>query len=141
MIKSLNTSIQIVRDEELGGLTVAKKTWEVINEKSGILKDKTLIVNADAMFEDVVPIYNEEMFRNKYPYSVEFVSRERFRQILAGNDSKYACLLTVHGIMKQNIIYNIETKDIMFFDGPLSGKKCNENELKSLTETVKANIN
>jgi hypothetical protein len=145
MVKGINDMVVKTKAEKMrGGMIIMPGLMaNSISRDSKGLKEKTLVVNADDRYiVDVV--YDSEEFK-KYPYKFLFVSKDEYREILAGNSDEYFCLLTIFEYYKHIIVYQPSTRKTVYYnfktalyqqDLVVTETKLTSGDVKSLIESI-----
>ena len=102
-----------------------------------IAKEKTLIINKDAhsiaMGKDRGQTTLEKALA-EYPYKYKFVSDSEFKEIMAGNDESYICLLPVIEVNKHIMVFEPSTKKTVYYGWQMQGLEVKAADIKSLAK-------
>ncbi len=146
IIKGLNEAVSLVRDNKMEGgyIKMVESSIAEINKSSSVIKDKTLIVNKDAMFvyKNQIKttrdeVYNKKIFEKNYPYKYDFVDESEYLEILNGDSDEYLCLITIVEVNKHIHIYDPSTKKTVYYGWQMSGHKFNKGDVKDLLDGKK----
>jgi hypothetical protein len=111
----------------------------VFNEKAPLIKDRTLLINADARSTNGVTVYKQDAFE-KYPYPYKFVSSEEFFKVLDSESKEYVCLMTLPGGLSFIMVYEPATRSNLYYEyAPRRGgfEKFKEDNAEDLVKRIK----
>ena len=146
IIKGMNDGISIVRDNKIsdGYLKRINAVIDEINTNSNQIEEKTLIINADAIFTVEYPlsttikkIYKEKDFKKDYPYKYKFVDEAEYLEIVQGNSSEYLIMLMVIEVNTHILIYDPSSRKTVYYGFKTSGTTFKKGDIKDLLQCNK----
>jgi hypothetical protein len=136
VVKSMDDAITAAKDGQIKG-----KLFESLKPINAgfvkIAKEKTLIINQDAhsiaMGKDRGQTTTTKAFA-EYPYKYKFVSDSEFKEIMAGNDESYICLLPVIEVNKHVMVFEPSTKKTVYYGWQMQGLEVKAGDVKSMAK-------
>lgn len=136
VVKSMDDAISGAKNGEVKGKFL--ESLKAINaDFAKLAKEKTLIINKDAhsiaLGKDRGQTVPEKALAD-YPYKYKFVSDSEFKEILAGDDDSYICLLPVIEVNKHVLVYQPSTKKTVYYGWQMQGLDVKAGDIKSLAK-------
>ncbi len=114
MVAQLNNTVFLVNDENITGSNpgdIYKQLISLYNAKSGVLKDKTLLIDKRYEFEKIVSLAE---FAKKYGYAYELVSAERIKEAILNKEADKAVLYCSSSLYKINQVTDCSSYEIIY---------------------------
>ncbi len=136
VVKSMDDAITAAKNGDIKGKLL--ESLKPINAGFvKIAKEKTLIINKDAhsiaLGKDRGQTTLEKAFA-EYPYKYKFVSDSEFKEIMAGTDESYICLLPVIEVNKHILVFEPSTKKTVYYGWQMQGLEVKSGDIKSLAK-------
>ena len=139
MVKAINDGIQLVADEKIYGsfMNMPSRVFEKINKNTtAILKTKTLIINRETkLWDSNKNLVDSTIFKEaKYPYKYEYVSNERFKELMAGTSSEFLLLVPAVEANKHISIYDPATRNTVYSGFAMLGLKVTKGDIEDIMD-------
>ncbi|MCB0510126.1 MAG: hypothetical protein H6579_01925 [Chitinophagales bacterium] len=114
MLLSLQQIISGISNEDLKAKDEIKMTEALsnfLNEKAGLLKEKTLLVEKRYSLGKIVDYAEVE---KKYPYAIQLVSKEEIEKALKSKESDKAVLISAYNLYKTNMVIDCANLELIY---------------------------